>query len=844
MTPASSHTIDDTSGVTTIARLDVQDKELSVPILEFLTSFGCVVFVNESTPSIPEYHIVYGDEDFVKGIVTNKSIGAAKRLMVLSDQTAATAENFSRQHSGKTALVGVRPLNSRGVSQLFAFFFTSHKKLEIFEESKDGVGGIGDRVQDKEESKEKKEKPQEKLMRRFEEVDKQRIADSIANIFGTRQLPMQREKPEEPAKKNRLSGNRQALKIGLIIFLCFLAPIIWYVITTSVAGGLLLLGEKQLRSGENENAGNTAVLVHHWADQAGSVLHIVALPFQFMGVGEWFRGQERLMSFFHRMADAEQSGAVLVGSGKAAASAMVAPLGVVAGFGSPAIATDQIKEELLALSGSLGLAQSELAQLLFDRTWPFVLPLVRQKSEAIIGQLTRGRLLTQEVGSLFTLYPDIAGFKEKKTYLLLLQNSMELRPTGGFIGSVATVSMEDGRIADLVIQDVYALDGQLKGHVDPPAPIAELLAQEHWYLRDSNWDPDFSVAAARAAWFYEKESGSSVDGVIGINLPLLLNFLKTAGPIDLADYNDRITAENFFGKSIYYTQANFFPGSTQKKDFLGALATAMLTKITGAKKLDPALLRVGIDAFRKGNILLWFANPQSQAVVDRLGWAGRIKTTGLCIGEGSNCLPDRLLWVEGNLSVNKVNYFIKRTIRHQIVFAEDGLATESMGVTLTNTSPSDDPKSGGGTYRVYGRLIVPADVTIESVTLDGVGLAEKSSKRKGSIELPYLVNEDGGDSRVLGIALDVPRGQHRQLVVSYRRQVPLTFLGNRGVYDLFVQKQPGILNTDVIVDVTFPIFWQPREIVEGKLSFLANQARLEYNTSLTENKQFTIRFQK
>ena len=67
---------------------------------------------------------------------------------------------------------------------------------------------------------------------------------------------------------------------------------------------------------------------------------------------------------------------------------------------------------------------------------------------------------------------------------------------------------------------MYALDGQLKGHVDPPAPMRDLLGQEHWYLRDSNWDPDFKESAARAAWFYEKEGGVPVDGVIAINVPV------------------------------------------------------------------------------------------------------------------------------------------------------------------------------------------------------------------------------------------------------------------------------------------------------------------------------------
>ena len=68
---------------------------------------------------------------------------------------------------------------------------------------------------------------------------------------------------------------------------------------------------------------------------------------------------------------------------------------------------------------------------------------------------------------------------------------MELRPTGGFIGSYAIMTFDKGRLAEIVVNDVYTADGQLKGHVDPPEPIRKYLGEGGWFLRDSNWDPDF-----------------------------------------------------------------------------------------------------------------------------------------------------------------------------------------------------------------------------------------------------------------------------------------------------------------------------------------------------------------
>ena len=108
-----------------------------------------------------------------------------------------------------------------------------------------------------------------------------------------------------------------------------------------------------------------------------------------------------------------------------------------------------------------------------------------------------------------------------KTYLVLFQNNMELRPTGGFIGSYALLNIGNGKMKGFSISDVYTADGQLKGHVDPPDAIRKYLAQPHFFLRDSNYDPDFVVSSEKAIWFLQKELGINVDGVIGINLFLV-----------------------------------------------------------------------------------------------------------------------------------------------------------------------------------------------------------------------------------------------------------------------------------------------------------------------------------
>lgn len=121
--------------------------------------------------------------------------------------------------------------------------------------------------------------------------------------------------------------------------------------------------------------------------------------------------------------------------------------------------------------------------------------------EVLVEKIPEVKELMTKVRKGLSLVPDLVGLYRKQTYLVLLQNNMELRPTGGFIGSFALLTFNKGQLLDFEVRDVYSTDGQLKGHVEPPTELKEHLGEAGWYLRDSNWDPDFPTSAARAAWF-------------------------------------------------------------------------------------------------------------------------------------------------------------------------------------------------------------------------------------------------------------------------------------------------------------------------------------------------------
>lgn len=175
--------------------------------------------------------------------------------------------------------------------------------------------------------------------------------------------------------------------------------------------------------------------------------------------------------------------------------------------------------------------------------------------------------------------PDILGKEGEKNYLVLFQNNMELRPTGGFIGSFAVLKIDNGVFSNLEVYDVYDVDGQLKGYVEPPWQIKSFLNEASWYLRDSNWDPDFSVSAKRAQWFLNKSVGIKVDGVISFDISFVKDMISVMGGITVPDYSVKIDTNNFYDIVQFEAEKNFFAGSRQKDNFLTALSRAVLFEL-------------------------------------------------------------------------------------------------------------------------------------------------------------------------------------------------------------------------------------------------------------------------
>jgi len=377
----------------------------------------------------------------------------------------------------------------------------------------------------------------------------------------------------------------------------------------------------------------------------------------------------------------------------------------------------------------------------------------------------------------------LLGMDKPMKYLILFQNNMELRPTGGFIGSFAIMTFDKGRMSEIVVSDVYSADGQLKGHVEPPEPIRVHLGEGGWFMRDANWDPSFPDSAVKIGWFLNKTVATEVDGVVAIDLSFVKSILKITGPINLIDYNKTISSENLYVTTQEEVESDFFPGSIKKASFMTSLSRQLIAELQLLKDDKYFVLFKEIyNALEERHLQIFLHDINAQESIKSLGYAGAVDMDTNC---GLRCFSDKYSLIDANLGVNKSNYYIKRSqeinlevskqkISHELFVTYENLASEAVG--------------NSGVYKSYTRLLLPVNANISGVRLyDITGSYEDlkfdTYEVDGRYEIGFLINILPNTSKRIQIAWNIKSDS----------------LTNGGEFRFLVRKQAGTENDDLTV---------------------------------------------
>lgn len=367
-------------------------------------------------------------------------------------------------------------------------------------------------------------------------------------------------------------------------------------------------------------------------------------------------------------------------------------------------------------------------------------------------------------------------FKNGK-YLVLFQNNTELRASGGFLGSFAVVDLEDGKIKNIYFDtNIYKRDHNFVwtqgNHLEPPSPIKEAFGEENYFaMRDSNWDVDFPTTAQKVAWFYGKEGGEPVDGVIALNTTVMIDLLKLTGPIDLPQYNLTVDSNNFLSQIQYQVEKGYFEKmdgelTNEPKTVLKDMFPLLINKIDNYSD-KKQFIELMSKELREKQIMFYFDNSDLEKIVFQENWGGKVAEEK--IGQ------DYLYINHSNLGVNKSSLSVDQSVFYSLQ-KQNSTIVANLGIVREHKGSYNWPD---GDNLNWTRILVPNGSRLISANENGKDVTSqiKVETEANKTVFAFWYKTKVGEKNSINLKYELPFG-----------------LENVNDYKLILQKQSGTLN--------------------------------------------------
>lgn len=482
-------------------------------------------------------------------------------------------------------------------------------------------------------------------------------------------------------------------------------------------------------------------------------------------------------------------------------------------------AVDAISEQ----KDQISIAQNSLAQTLALRSMIDASHLSTTSSK-LVGRIDT--VLPDWKGGLdaMALAPELLGADHPREYIVMVQNSDELRPTGGFISSIVRVRVEHGDITGLDFKDSYAIDNPATPHPPPPAPLAKYMNAGAWYLRDANWSPDLPTTARD---FFTLYGGAQSDGVIATNLNLVENLLEASGPVTIPGTGERIDADNALAVMQAHYESPQGEGQTgdwwaHRKDFNGKLLVTILDRMRDGEFDHFKMAQALAHALNSKDLMFYMNDADVQAKVEAAGWAGKLDQKS----------GDSIEVIDANLGFNKVDPNIVRNFRYAVKLDATGTGQSEVILNYQNLSPSNGAPCVHAPY--YGSTYAELQ---QGCYWDYIRVAAAPNAKLAQENGGAATGDEAviGDRPVANSYLVLPKGESREVKFEYSTP---NLLSEGKTYRLRIEKQPGAPQVSWKVEIQLPDEWTDLRADPSPQSMDGH--KLEYQFAPDGDKEITI----
>ena len=419
------------------------------------------------------------------------------------------------------------------------------------------------------------------------------------------------------------------------------------------------------------------------------------------------------------------------------------------------------------------------------------------------------------------LVPILFGSEAPRTWFLAIQNPVESRATGGFLGAFGILKADRGTLRLERLVSNLALP-EIK---EPPAASADFIERYERFDSRRTWQnvnmtPDFPTAARMMAQMWTGSTGQQIDGVIGVDANGLNELLRIVGPMEVPEYG-QVSAENFLPLALNEAYVRF-PEKTARVDFLLSVGRGVWTRILSGEFSDLRSIADPInDAVNGRHLQVWI--PGEERSTRALGIAGELRRPPS---------GDYLLVIGQNAAANKVDYYARRAVTYKVNVDSSGKRTGKVDVSLRNETPKNGlpsyivgpylPTDPAGLNRTYLSVYTTEDTGVLGAKVNDRPVGVESHAEMGLSVVSSFVEVLPQQEVNLKASLD---GGTKE----------------SGFYRLRVQRQPSLQPDDFRLEVTLPKGITVKNMTPG----MRQQGRtVIWAGPLDSDKDFYIRFGK
>jgi len=437
---------------------------------------------------------------------------------------------------------------------------------------------------------------------------------------------------------------------------------------------------------------------------------------------------------------------------------------------------------------------------------------VRAARPLVAGGAARSRFLSEAerashvataAGDGLSLAATLYGPPGAARYFLAFQNPAELRGTGGLIGQYGVLESGPRGPRLTRVESYSALDQRTRGRAWLPEEVARRYRR---FSVDHAWSavnipPDVPTVGRIVADLYWQTTGTRIDGMIAVDPLAVAEILRVSGPITVEGM--RLDAGNVAAVTLVDAYVRYAADNNARRAFLAKTALATFAAFQRALAARPdALLRALAVAARGRHLQVYSGDPIVEQSLLDLGVGG---------GTAAPETGDYLMPVTINTGGNKLDAFLRRTLRYRVSLRPDGSARANASITLRNESPAHglppyivgpyDERFRAGENSQFQMLYVAGGYGFVKATRDGRPVAAEAQAELGGLAISQNVV--------------VPRGRSVTLAYDLERQDAVQVTGRRASYQLLVRPQPTVNPDRLELSLQAPPGWRLLETPPG-----------------------------